>query len=798
MRKRRIVAGALITAGIVSAPLLVTPGTPASADPASQDVVLPGLNGEVEISVDTSGVPHIYADDNDDLFFAQGVNVARDRLFQIDLQRRRGLGELSEVLGPRFVDQDRATRLFLYRGDMEAEWASYGPDARSAAERFTAGINAYIDWLDDQPGGLPPEFEELGYEPGYWEPEDVVRIRSNGLIANVSSEVQRARVACEAGIDVDRLRIRLSPEHEVSVPEGLDPCSVPADVLSVYYLATTGVNFNAPAGTGSVGGVAYSGPLAEGSNSWAVSPERTSTGRPILAGDPHRALNAPSLRSIVHLSSPEMDVIGAGEPTLPGVSMGHNGTAAFGLTIFGADQQDLYVYELDPDDPSRYRYGDGWEEMTTITEEVPVAGEDPRTVELAYTRHGPVIRTDEDSGLAFAVRSTWSEPGTAAYFGGMKMMEVTDFEGFREVMSQWGGPPLNFTYADTEGDIGWSPGALIPERSGEGYDGLLPVPGDGRYEWDGFLDGSTLPSQHNPERGFVATANEYNMPEDSPVRVGYEWPAPYRHERISDVLADDDDSSLATSTALQSDKVDVSTDQLLPLLEGLEGEGSAAEGLELLRAWDREAGADSAGAALYETWFTLYLGPQFFRAVSPELAEILPYPLHPPALTDALWNPDEWLDEEDPEAARDRILLESLGDAYDQLARDWGGEDPAQWRWGNLQSTTFNHPLSRYSVGPFERGGTANTVDASSYTPTSTDPLRFAQVSGASFKMVLDVGDWDNSQAINTPGQSGDPRSPHYDDLVPLWRNGEYFPLHYTREAVDENTEEVIVLRPEE
>ncbi|MFC4565643.1 penicillin acylase family protein [Nocardiopsis mangrovi] len=786
MRKRRMAAGAVMAAGIFSAPVLLAPTPSAFADPSGGgDLVLPGLTGEVEIAVDTTGVPHIYAENNDDLFFAQGVNAARDRLFQIDLQRRRGLGELSEVFGPSFVEQDRATRLFLYRGDMDAEWESYGPDARSAAERFTAGINAYIDRLDDDPDRLPPEFGELGYTPGRWEPEDVVRIRSNSLGGNVPSEVARAQIACADGIEADRLRARLEPEHTTSVPDGLDPCSIPDDVLDVYNLATSAVTFDTSEGSRSAEGLS-AGPPAEGSNSWAISPERTATGRPILAGDPHRALNAPSLRSIVHLSSPEMDVIGAGEPTLPGVSMGHNGTAAFGLTIFGADQNDLYVYELDPDDPSRYRYGDGWEEMTTVTEDVPVKGEQPQPVDLAFTRHGPVIASDADSGLAFAVRTTWSEPGTAAYYGGLELMKTTDFEGFREVMSGWGGPPLNFTYADTGGDIGWTPGGLMPERSG--YDGLMPVPGDGRYEWDGFLDGSTLPSQHNPERGFVATANEYNMPDDHPARVGYEWAAPYRYERIEDVLSGDDASSLDASMALQSDKADLAAAVTLPLLDGLDGEGSAAAGLEVLRAWDGEASADAAGPALYETWFMRHLGPAFFRAASPEVAELLPYPQQAPALTDALKDPGAWLDGDDPEAQRDAILLDSLGAAYDEVAAELGG-DPAHWRWGDLQQTVFTHPLNG-SVGPFERGGTAHTVDASSY-----DPATFQQRSGASFKMVLDVGDWDASQAINAPGQSGDPRSPHYDDLVPLWRNGEYFPLHYTRDAVEENTEEVIVLR---
>ncbi|PSL00534.1 penicillin amidase [Murinocardiopsis flavida] len=777
--RRRLKTVSAVAAGI--ALLLPTMAAPAAGTQARPEVIpLKGLAESARIVVDDWGVPHIYAQSKRDAFFAQGMNAARDRLFQIDLQRKRGLGLLSESFGPDFVEQDRANRLFLYRGDMAAEWASYGPGARDHAERFTSGINAYIDWLEDHPERLPPEFEKFDYLPSRWKPEDVVRIRSNSISLNVETEVARSFAACRGDVGGFDKVLALQPEHASSVPDGLDPCAVPDDVLADYHLATAGVDLSGPKPAAEP----RPDPAAGGSNSWVIAPERTATGRPILAGDPHRAVTAPSLRYMAHLSAPGMDVIGAGEPSLPGVSMGHNGTSAFGITIFAADQKDLYVYEMHPDDPNRYRYGDGWEEVTTVSEKIPVAGGGTRKVDLRFTRHGPIIATDGD--MAFAVRSTWSEPGTAAYFGGLELMEATDFGEFRDAVSGWGGPPLNFSYADTGGDIGWVAGAVVPDR--KGYDGLMPVPGDGGYEWDGTLDGGELPSVRNPDQGFFATANEFNLPEGYPEDVGFEWPSDYRQERITDKLAADGSATIADSVALQYDELSLSAVQLKPLLDGLEGKGDTAEALELLADWDSRVSADSAGAALYETWLMRHLGPAYYREAAPSLASLVPSTLHTKTVVAAMEAPESWAGR-NPEATRDRILTESLAAAYKDVAERLG-PDPAQWRWGDLHKGEFRH-AAYGSVESFSAGGSGDTVHASNYNPAD-----FTQGSAASFMMALDVGDWDASRAMNAPGQSGDPRSPFYRDQVGPWQEGEFFPLLYSRSEVMRNADHVLLLRP--
>jgi penicillin amidase len=767
-----------------------------------------GLKGSVEILVDRWGVPHIYASSADDAFFAQGFNAARDRLWQIDLWRRRGLGLLAEAFGPSFVEKDRASRLFLYRGEMRSEWLSYGSDTKRVVTAFVSGVNEYVKLTGEDPNLLPEEFRLVGYRPAYWSPEDVVRVRSHGLYKNLASEAERARVLREFGPETDALRSRLEPAREVVVPEGLDLILIPDDVLRVYELATTppvlGTDLAAnPAGAEKPPG---------GSNNWAVSPSRTATGRPILANDPHRALSVPSLRYVAHLSAPGMDVIGAGEPALPGTSIGHNGKIAFGLTIFSIDQEDLYVYETNPQNPDEYRYHRRWEPMQVQRQRIPVKGGEPVEVELKFTRHGPVIYEDPGRRVAFAVRAAWLEPGMAPYLGSVDHMRANDWDGFLAAMNRWGSPGENQVYADDEGNIGWKPGGLVPRRSN--WDGLLPVPGDGRYEWDGFLDADELPVEFNPPRGWVATANEMNLPGGYPheeKKVGFEWYAPYRYERVSEVLGGDADHSLKDSVRLQNDYLSVPARRICARLDGLGSDDPKVEkALEMLQGWDRVLSADSASAALFEVWYRLYLrGSLFERVLSdgvpPEKlarAVAAATPLEDLAADaqadlDLLERPDGRLGPE-PEKALAEAMLSSLGRAVEHLEElletDW-----EEWKWGRLHHALLAHPLSplvddegrgRFDVGPVPRGGSGDTVGNTAYRAD------FRQTGGSSFRIVVDVGEWDESLFMNSPGQSGDPWSLHYSDLFEGWAVNEAFPLLYGRGRIEEATGQRVVLEP--
>jgi penicillin amidase len=760
-----------------------------------------GLKQPAEILVDQWGVPHIYAKSVDDAFFAQGFNAGRDRLFQIDLWRRRGLGRLAEVLGPAYVEQDKAARLFLYRGDMSKEWAAYAPDAQPIAEAFVAGINAYIDWLARNPDRMPLEFKILGYRPSKWEASDVVRIRSHGLTRNLTSEVARANTVCKTdprnGLKYDRIRYGLEPPWETKVPEGLDPC-LPADVLKVFRLATQDVRFTKDATnrTASNRAATVREPVSdpEGSNNWTIAPSKSATGRAILANDPHRAYSTPSLRYIAQISAPGMSIIGAGEPALPGISIGHNGTIAFGLTIFDVDQEDLYVYDVNPANARQYRYQGAWEPMRVLRETIEVKGAAPVSAELVFTRHGPVIYADAAKHRAYAVRTCWLEPGMAPYFGSVSYMRASNFAEFQRAMLHWGAPTENQVYADAKGNIGWVPGGLAPIRPN--WDGLMPVPGDGRYEWAGFWPGDKLPSSYNPTSGYVTTSNEMNLPAGYPYqerKLSFEWTNASRHARIDEVLKSLPKVSIEDSMKLQNDVTSIPARRLVALLAPLRAENPKTRAaLNLLRGWDARETSDSPQAALMEVWISRHLERAFLDAVLP------------PNAAQAIAAPDiavmlDMLEKPDAVPNRGDLLAATLASAYAEMEK-LEGADPHAWQWGKLHHSLPQHPLfeavdkdlrARLQPGPFPTPGGPYTPNASSYRVSD-----FQLTGGPSFRMVLDVGNWDNSRAVNYPGQSGNPDDVHYRDLTEKWLTGEYFPLLYTRDAVEKATAARILLNP--
>ena len=802
--------GVAVAAAIGAASVVAIAENPMSTAVARDEWQVKGLSAPAELIVDHWGIPHIFAASQRDAFFLQGYNAARDRLWQIDLWRKRGLGLLSKSFGPAYVEQDRAARLFLYRGDMQAEWNAYAPDARASVEAFAAGINAYV--AEVRAGGKPTpvEFRLTSSTPDEWKPEDILRIRSHALVSNVTSEVARARVACAAGVDADELRRKLDPDgHKRVVPAGLNPCDVPANVLDDYVLATQQVDF-APLTNRQRAESDPATQLAElmhkqqyeGSNNWVVAPSKSETGRAILANDPHRQLGVPSLRYVVGLNAPGMAIIGAGEPALPGVSIGHNNDIAFGITIFAMDQEDLYVYETRANDPNAYRYKGGWEKMTVEKQAIEVKGETPREVELRYTRHGPVLKSDSAPRRAFAMRTIWSEPGLAGYFGSSRLTHAKDWNDFKAASHAWGAPPLNLVYADTKGNIGWAASGRTPVR--KNWDGLMPVPGDGRYEWNGFFAKDMLPSSYNPSEGFFATANEYNLPAGYPAeerKVAFEWTDPSRVSRIKEVLAADGKVSLLDSMKLQGDAVSPQARRFIKLLRDVPGGTvniNVDHAIKLLTSWDGHLSIDSPAAAIYEVWANKHLGKAVVAKVTPAAARELVGSGHLEAILTYLENPDTRLGP-NPREARTAIILETLKAATDELA-GLLGPDPHSWAWGRLHVAKWEPAVAvladpqlraQMTLGPLATPGSASTPRAQTYRASD-----FNVTAGASVRMVMDAGAWDNSMVMNTPGQSADPYSAHYRDLFPLWAEGAYVPLAFSREAVDRVAERVIKLTP--
>lgn len=779
-----------------------------------ETIFVEGLADAAEIRIDRWGIPHLSASNQTDIFFLQGFNAARDRLWQIDLWRKRGLGLLAADFGPGYLAQDAASRAFLFRGDMAAEWSSYAPDTKDICRAFVNGLNAYIDLIERDPSLLPHEFTITGTRPAKWQPDDVVRIRSHALTRNALSEVMRGCLLAQYDEATDLLRKNLEPRVTPGNPGDIDFTSVPLEVLDLFKLATASVTFSTErlnAKLEDAGKWTKLNELAEvvadvtwtGSNNWAIAGTRTETGRPVMAGDPHRNHAMPSLRYLVHLTTPEFDVIGAGEPSMPGISMGHNGTISFTQTIFGSDQEDVYVYETHPDDPDKYYHGGEWVPMEIVQERFQVKGAPDQVRSLRFTLHGPVLFADPARRMAFALRSVWFEPGSGAYLAGLSSMRAKNLKEFKAAIRRFAAPSLNHVYADVEGNIAWLPFGMTPIR--RNWDGLLPVPGDGRFEWDGFIDLDDMPSLVNPAAGYVASANEANVPPDwnhEAVRIGYEWLEKSRAVRIREVLDRQDRQSVAASAALQTDVVSVPARRLQALLRESTSSNTDPDfnqARAMLLDWDNTLHTDSAAGALSELWFTKHLKPALFARFVPDPSlRALLAPGDVEGILTALENPDGRFGT-DPATGRDSLLAETLAAAY-RDAKQRLGDDPERWKWGMLHHGYFEHPLSAVAggesrktldVGPLPKAGSASTIMHAAYRPQD-----FRVTMGASVRFVLDVGNWDASLCMNAPGQSGDSRSPHYSDLSSLWARGEYVPFLYSREAVDRATVRRIALVP--
>ncbi len=764
-------------------------------------IKLEGLQKPVKVLRDEWGIAHIYAETQDDLFFAQGFVAAQDRLWQMDLWRRVGEGKLAEVLGPRAVERDRFARLLRYRGDMKAEYESYAPDAREIIEAFVRGVNAQIELSKDR---LPIEFQLTGSKPDPWTPEVcLTRMAGYVMTRNASIEVLRARLAHEFGKEFVDEWIETEPKRRLEIPDGLDLAGIDSRILAAADAAGDPVTFNPN----------------DGSNNWVIDGTMSATGKPILANDPHRTIALPSLRYLVHLVGPGWNVIGAGEPALPGVAAGHNERVGFGFTIVGIDQQDLYVEETNPENPNEYRYRGKWEQMRVERERIKVKGEaQPREVELKFTTRGPVIYEDKERHRAYALRWVGGEPGTAGYLASLTLNRVRNWKEFLAAMERWKVPSENLVYADVDGNIGWVAAGMTPIR--KGWSGLLPVPGaEGKYEWQGFLPVSELPQSFNPPKRFIATANHNILPLGYKHELGYEWANPIRFWRISEVLSSAKGKfDVADFEKLQHDEVSLPARELTAVLR--EAKGAKPElrpFVEMLTAWDCNLGKDSAAAALFEIWLTK-LTPAVFRRHIPEAAwRAVAGRISLLKTIDALKNPSpRWFGGEDARGGRDAALLNSLEEAVRE-ARERLGDDPSSWRWGKLHVAAFTHPLAsnealiRRAISEFDRGLTAATTIAEwrglfnlpsverggdANTVNSASGPNFRQSHGASFREILDLSDWDRSMATSVPGQSGQPGSEHYGDLLPMWAKGKYFPLLYSKQKVEAMAKQRLTLDP--
>lgn len=781
----------------------------------AQDYPAKGLEKPVEIIIDAWGIPHIYAETEEDLFFAQGWNAARDRLFQFEVWRRQATGTVAELLGEREFKRDLGTRLFLFRGNINEEMNHYHENGKAIITSYVKGVNAYIDYINARPNELPLEFKLLKTKPQHWTPEVVIS-RHQGLLGNIGQELRIGQQVAKVGVEKVKEINYFHPEDpNLEIDPKINKSLLDDDLLELYNAYRRPLKFQPEdliaSVRNSIDSYRYLAQLnAEadeleqkndldnfGSNNWVVSGEHTASGYPMMANDPHRTQAVPSLRYMAHLVGPGWNVIGGGEPEIPGISIGHNGVGAWGLTVFRTDAEDLYVYDTNPQNHDQYKYQGEWLNMEIINETIAIKGQNSRQVALKYSKHGPIVYEDTKNHKAYAVRCGWLEIGGAPYLASLRMDQAQSFEEFREACNYSNIPGENMIWADKMGNIGWQAVGIAPVR--RNFSGLVPVPGDGTHEWEEYLEIKKKPNIYNPESGIFSTANQNVTPNHYPHMdaIGFSWSDPFRGRRVNEMLSNGKKHTVMDMAAYVTDYTSLIARMLCPLLNNLSAKNESAEKARLMLVeWeDHQLNPNAIEASIYVTWERLLKAkmeklviPEEIQAISSlQLTKVANWLVFP----DGKFGPD-------PTKGRDEFILQALEESVEEL-KNRLGNDMTNWHYGQekFKYIKLKHPMSaavdsktreKLEVGPHPRGGNGTTVGSTGGNDN--------QSSGASFRVIIDTGDFDHSLFTNSPGQSGNPDDPFYDNLFDNWAKDKFFPLFYSREKVESVKAKVINLVP--
>jgi len=806
-----------------------------------------GLNDTVEILRDEWGIPHIYASNMHDLFFAQGYTQAQDRWWQMEFFRHVGSGTIEELVGKN--SDLLATDIFLrslgWRHVAEQEAENYDYETIAQLQAFADGVNAYI--MSRDPGELALEYSVLGLtgidiqiEP--WTPVDSLtfaKIMAFELGFGGSTEELRSTLYELLGQEMTDQW--LTPPW----PYGEKPTIIqPEDLPITESTLTSQVNSTTSpheVDTLPIENIYPDTHLTSddssglGSNNWVVSGSMTESGMPLLANDPHLGIQMPSIWYQIGLhyqpanGEPPRDVAGFTFAPSPGIVIGHNNFIVWGVTNVDPDVFDLYRIRVNPDNPLQYEWNGEWRDMTLYEETIRFGdGEEPITIQVRETHLGPIINDnhidEETDGITgfnnedpVALRWTALDPGTItqAIVG---LNKATNWEEFRGALQYWDVPSQNFVYADVEGNIGYQTPGRIPIRA-ENHSGLLPVPGwTDEFEWQGFIPYDDLPRIFNPGRGYIVTANQALVPleyydqlaqELAAGRnyvISHEWNYGYRGQRIVELLKEKAPHTIASFQAIQGDNKLISAEELMPYLASLQfADTELAEARDWLLEWDCQCNADSPQAALYAQFWAKLVDNLYSDQLGEEAQA--------DGESNEMWatfllmeEPDNvWWDDittEDVVETRDDILVRSFREGYANTVAALG-ENRNDWRWSELHTATFvSNPLGLSGIGlienivnrgPFATSGSTETINANRWTVSSGD---FTVSSLPSMRMVVDLGDLTQSVTVHTTGESGHPYSQHYDDMIDLWRNMEYYPMLWTREQVESATVNRLILNP--
>ncbi|GHO45249.1 penicillin acylase family protein [Ktedonospora formicarum] len=768
------------------------------------------LHDSVEIITDHYGVPHIYARNEDDLFFAQGFIHAQERLWQMELNRRIGAGRLSEIVGPVALEVDRfSRRLGMHRSALEGV-QQLPEQMKQILTAYVLGVNTYIKHHQRQ---LPAEFAILRFRPDPWRLADCLqwgKMIGWNLSGNWETELTRARLVASIGVErAAKLEAGYDPAHPLIIPPGVAYQGINPGLLDQYERIKELTGFG----------------MMGGSNNWVVDGTMTTTGLPILCNDPHLGQAAPSIWFECHLNMGDLDVVGASFPGSPGVVIGHNRHIAWGVTNAVSDVQDLYIEKFNPDNPNQYEYQGQWENAKVYREYIKIKGEEPVVEDVRVTRHGPIITKmpplenmgEEKGELPLALRWTGLEQCNIAW-AVQKINRATNWDEFREGLRDWDVPPQNFVYADRQGNIGYVMAGSIPIRPQQ-QQALLPSPGwTGEYEWQGYIPFDELPQTFNPEQHFIATANNRVIDDNYPYYISNEWLNGYRAQRIRDLLTSSGKLTPADMARIQADQYSLPAEEFVPYILSIEPRTPHERAAQdILRTWDHVLSPESIGAAIYTT-FLRKLTRLVLDALVGEDQELINSYLGVGATIMATLNgyasrerpllirllkehDDDWF-AENPMRNGPHSWSEALRAAFEAALgelRDKRGENLLNWQYGSIHRMTYNHALGSvkalekiFNRGPYAVGGDIDTVNMGTVSPAEPETV----ITVPSYRQIVDLADLSHSLSGHAPGQSGHANSEHYDDFIQMWLDVRHHPMLFERKHIETLTEGTLILHP--
>lgn len=765
----------------------------------SGSINLPGLDKQVTVIRDANAVPHIIAKSENDAYFALGFVHAQDRLWQMEFMRRLGAGRLAEVLGEQALDTDRYIRTLGLYPLARAIYGNASGEVRRVLDSYAAGVNA---WLGARRDPLPPEFILLGVKPEQWQPADTLvwsRLMALRLGRNRKNEILRARIAKrldKKGLNVELLD-QLWPDDPLGTPATLDSALLGIRSAQNVLLGSLDADLLGNSG----------------SNGWIVHGRLTRTGKPVLANDPHLGFGAPILWYLARIEAPGLSLTGATVPGVPLMLLGHNGSIAWGMTNGGADVEDVFVETLDPENPARYLSPQGSLPFAMRREVIAVKGAEEVTMAIRETRHGPVISDGSKNALGtvdtghvvvLATPALRSDDRTVGAL--LAINRARNWNDFRTAANSFHTPQTNLFFAGLDGDIGFVSAGRIPIR--KNGDGRIPVMGaDGRHDWTGFIPAEDFPALHNPSSGRIVNANNVVSDADYPYLMTRDWALPYRAERIVELLDNQHTHGIEESQDLQRDVLSTAARRVLPLMLRVRPANERArKALRLLSGWDYQMQRERAEPLIYTVWLRHLVSTLARDELGETLTDAylaLVFRPAPRFVETVLSSHPGWCNDIATPAKEfcDKPLALALERALNEISTELG-PDMDKWRWGALHRATFPHrvltkvsAVRRWADLSIETDGGNHTVNRGSTGREKTEsPLRHTDGSG--YRAVYDLSDLENSTFMIATGQSGNPLSRHYDDLLRRWRDGQYIRIIGNRADFGKSSIGALVLEP--